>query len=252
MRIAVVSDVHANLAAVEAVLRHAEGERALDAVWSLGDLVGYGPQPSDCLALLRGQRFHSVAGNHDLAASAVIDTEDFNPAAAAANAWNASQLDEDERSFLRGLPRTLELEAMQLAHGSLRDPVWEYLITIPGALAQFERMTARFSFVGHTHVPLVFIEGGEGGEGGESAFELDYEQPEAGSVRLLGEQRLILNPGSVGQPRDGDPRAAYAIYDTAAQTVVFHRVEYEIARTQAAMVAAELPRSLIERLSHGR
>lgn len=246
MRIAVVSDVHANLAALESVLRHAEDEHALDAVWSLGDLVGYGPQPSECLARLRGFDFLSVAGNHDLAASAVIDTEDFNPAAAAANAWNAGQLDEEELAFLRELPRTLELEQMQLAHGSLRDPVWEYLITIPGALAQFELMTAPFSFVGHTHVPLVFV------EGSEAAFDLDYVQPAAGQVVQLAEHRLILNPGSVGQPRDGDPRAAYAVYDTAAQTVAFYRVEYDIAATQAVMAEAGLPQNLIERLSRGR
>jgi diadenosine tetraphosphatase ApaH/serine/threonine PP2A family protein phosphatase len=246
MRIAVVSDVHANLAALESVLRHAESEHALDAVWSLGDLVGYGPQPSECLTRLRGFDFLSVAGNHDLAASDVIDTEDFNPAAAAANAWNASQLSEEERGFLRELPRTLELERMQLAHGSLRDPVWEYLITIPGALAQFELMAMPFSFVGHTHVPLVFI------EGSEAAFDLDYMQPSAGEVVQLGERRLILNPGSVGQPRDGDPRAAYAIYDTEAQTVAFHRVEYDIAATQAVMADAGLPQSLIERLNRGR
>ncbi len=246
MRIAVVSDVHANLTALEAVLKHAESERSLDRVWSLGDLVGYGPQPAECLALLRRQPFHSVAGNHDLAATDVIDTEEFNPAAAAANAWNADQLGDEDRAFLRALPRTLELEGIQLAHGSLRDPVWEYLITIPGALAQFELMSARFSFVGHTHVPLVFV------EGGEAVFDLDYTQPAAGSVLELGERRLILNPGSVGQPRDGDARAAYAIYDTEAQTVGFHRVEYEIARTQAAMAEAGLPRSLIERLGRGR
>jgi diadenosine tetraphosphatase ApaH/serine/threonine PP2A family protein phosphatase len=246
MRIAVVSDVHANLAALEAVLRHAEGERALDAIWSLGDLVGYGPQPMECLALLRGFVFRSVAGNHDLAASDVIDTEDFNPAAAAANAWNAAQLGTEEREFLRGLPRTLELEGLQLAHGSLRDPVWEYLITIPSALAQFELMTAQFSLVGHTHVPLIFI------EGEQAVLDLDYVQPMDGSVMQLAGRRLILNPGSVGQPRDRDPRAAYAIFDSEAQTIAFHRVEYDIARTQSLMAEANLPHNLIERLSHGR
>jgi predicted phosphodiesterase len=246
MRVAVLSDVHSNLAALEAVLRHAEGERALDAVWSLGDLVGYGPQPSACLVLLREHAVQSVAGNHDLAAAGVIDTEDFNPAAATANRWNAARLSEEEQVYLLGLPLRVELEQIALAHGSLCDPVWEYLITLPGALAKFERMSTRFSLAGHTHVPLVFI------EGEDSAFDLDYLTPKDGTLVELGEERLILNPGGVGQPRDGDPRAAYAIYDSEAATFTFHRVEYEIARTQAAMAAAGLPRRLIERLSRGR
>jgi predicted phosphodiesterase len=245
MRIAIVSDVHSNLAALEAVLAHAEQERALDQVWTLGDHVGYGPQPVECLDALGKFELRAVAGNHDLAAVGIIDTRDFNAAAAAANAWNAAQLTDDARAYLTGLPLTIVLDEMSLAHGSLRNPVWEYVITLDAALGQFEHMTTRYSFVGHTHVPL-FIE--EGDDGCAPAARM----LEDGDLVELGGSRLILNPGGVGQPRDGDPRSAYAVYDTDEQTVEFHRVEYDIKRTQRAMKAAGLPSSLISRLAEGR
>jgi diadenosine tetraphosphatase ApaH/serine/threonine PP2A family protein phosphatase len=245
MRLAVVSDVHSNLAALEAVLHHAEGENALDELWVLGDLVGYGPQPSECLALLRRYELRVVAGNHDLAAVGSIDTRDFNAAAATANRWNALQLGDQEKDFLRGLPRKLVLNAVSLVHGSLRGPVWEYMLSIDAALAQFRLMTTPFSLVGHTHVPLLFEEGRGGGEPEASLLQ-------DGEVLELGDTRLIINPGGVGQPRDGDPRAAYAVYDVEAATFTFHRVQYDIARTQQAMTDADLPPKLIERLSHGR
>jgi len=245
MRIAVVTDVHANLAALEAVLRHAEGERALDAVWALGDLVGYGPQPSACLARLRGLPLTAVAGNHDLAAAGAIDLRQFNTTAADASRWTAAQLSDEDKAFLLSLPRTLVVEPFSLAHGSLRDPIWEYLITRIAALAQFDRMETPFSMVGHTHVPLLFA---ESDDPWEPRHELLYD----GDVVQLGETRLILNPGGVGQPRDGDPRAAYAVYDAGETTVTFHRVPYEVALTQAAMAEAGLPASLIARLGRGR
>ena len=245
VRIAVLSDIHANLAALEAVLAHAEGQGSLEAIWSLGDLVGYGPQPRECLALLRRYTFQSVAGNHDLAASGVIDTRAFNPAAATANHWNAAQLADADKEFLKSLPLTITDDELALAHGSLRDPVWEYLITLPAAIGQFQRMETPYSIVGHTHVPLVFEDAGEGSLP-------EYWAVGDGEIVELGESRLILNPGSVGQPRDGDPRAAYAVLDTGAKTMTFYRVEYEIKRTQAAMHEAGLPEPLIKRLRRGR
>lgn len=247
MRIAVISDVHANLAALEAVLQHAERALALDAVWALGDLVGYGPQPHDCLRLLREQQLTAVPGNHDLAAVGEIDTSAFNPAAATANHWTAGQLTADDVAFLRGLPRTLVVEPFSLAHGSLHDPLWEYVLTQLAARHQFAAMTTAYSFVGHTHIPLVIEEAAGPGEAVGPIVE-----PRSGEVVVLGGTRLILNPGSVGQPRDRDPRAAYAIHDDAAGTVVFQRVEYDIVRTQRAMSDAGLPAPLIARLAAGR
>jgi len=244
MRVTIVTDVHSNLAALNAVLQQAEALRALDAIWSMGDLVGYGPQPTECLERLCGYAFRSVAGNHDLAATGGMDTRDFNRAAAVANQWNASRLTETDRTFLQALPQTLTIGQVSLVHGSLRSPAWEYLYSLDAALNQFDRMETPYSFVGHTHVPLVFEER-------EHNRAPRYWQPEDGELLELGDRRLIMNPGGVGQPRDGDPRAAFAIYDTEAATVAFHRVPYDIGLTQAAMREAGLPPALISRLTVG-
>ncbi|MHB8577609.1 MAG: metallophosphoesterase family protein [Dehalococcoidia bacterium] len=245
VRIAIVSDVHANLQALEAVLRHAQEGGAIDAIWALGDLVGYGPQPVECLTRLREFPLHAVAGNHDLAAIGAIDTDDFNAAAAEANRWNANQLGAEERKFLADLPLRREEEGIQLAHGSLRDPAWEYMFTIGAAIAQFEIMTTPTSLVGHTHVPLVFEEYTD-------RDELEYWQPRHGDALPLEGRRLIVNPGSVGQPRDGNPQAAYAVFDADTRTIRFQRVKYDIKATQRIMQAAGLPAVLIKRLSLGR
>ena len=245
MRIAILSDVHANLQALDAVLRHAEASGSIDQIWSLGDLVGYGPQPVECLSRLREYRLESVAGNHDLAAIGAIDTSEFNAAAAQANHWNAQQLGPHERDFLEQLPLRLELEGIQLAHGTLRDPTWEYMFTVGAAIAQFDVMTGDASLVGHTHVPLVFEEHAD-------RDELEYWQPRDGDALPLEGRRLIVNPGGVGQPRDSDPRSAYAELDTDVRVIRFHRVEYDIKATQRAMRKASLPANLIKRLSLGR
>ncbi|MGI8552052.1 MAG: metallophosphoesterase family protein [Dehalococcoidia bacterium] len=247
MRIAVVTDVHANLAALEAVLKHAEVRRALDAVWSLGDFVGYGPQPNEIIQLLLKQRLYGVIGNHDLAAIGGMDTRDFNREAALANEWTGSQLDAESIEFLQGLSEIVVREAQHstFCHGSLRRPIWEYLFTKEAAKAQFERMTTLYSFVGHTHIPLIYEEVRETGQ------IIEY-RPVDGDLINLGDRRLILNPGGVGQPRDGDPRAAYAIYDTDDATVEFQRIPYQIAKTQALMQSLGLPKRLIDRLSAGR
>lgn len=246
MRIAIVSDVHANLAALHSVLEDAERRRGLDAVWSLGDFVGYGPQPNEVLALLRTHELTAVSGNHDLAATGGLDTSDFNDAAAAANRWNASQLTEDSAAYLRGLAPVVSQDAARaiICHGSLREPAWEYVITEEAARGQFERMDGPWSFVGHTHIPLVIEEAEHG--------EILADRPDDGDTISLGDRRLIVNAGGVGQPRDGDPRAAYAILDTADLTVTFHRVTYPIRETQALMEQAGLPIRLIRRLEQGR
>jgi len=245
VRIAVLSDVHANLAALRCVLDDADRRRALDAVWSLGDFVGYGPQPNEVLALLRAYELKAVSGNHDLAAVGAIDTDDFNPAAAAASRWGAETLTDESVAFLSGLEPILRDRQTGVVgcHGSLRSPAWEYVLSEEAALAQFDLMDVPWSFVGHTHIPLVIEERAEG--------DLRARHLSDGNSVRLGNHRLILNPGGVGQPRDGDPRASYAILDTDAATVEFHRVPYPIAETQALMQAAGLPESLIRRLERG-
>jgi predicted phosphodiesterase len=244
VRIAIVSDIHANLAAFEAVLRHAEGAGRVDALWCLGDTVGYGPHPNECVALLGQHEHRAVAGNHDLAVCGKMGTEEFNEAAATAAHWTAEQLSASAREYLEGLPMVVGEGDFTLVHGSLRWPEWEYLLSSEQAQVQFELQRTPYSIVGHSHLPFVCQER----EGGPPILTAaaDGERVE------LGEGRLILNPGGVGQPRDGDPRASYALYDSDARAITYHRVEYDIAATQQAMEAAHLPHWLIERLSYGR
>ena len=244
MRIAIVSDIHSNLPAFEAVLRHAERASAIGAVWCLGDIVGYGPHPNECVSLLRSYEHRVVAGNHDLASCGRMGTEEFNDAAAAAARWNGEQLSDDSRSYLLELQLTDMDGDFTLVHGSLRDPEWEYLLSSEQALAQFELQQTRYSIVGHSHMPFVCEER----QGAPPPF-----RPATDGERVeLSGGRLILNPGGVGQPRDGDPRAAYVLFDTDKRTLTFSRVEYDIAATQLAMEASGLPRWLSERLSLGR
>jgi len=274
MRIAIVSDVHANLAALEAVLRHAEAVGPIDAIWCLGDTVGYGPQPSQCVARLRGLGATAVAGNHDRAATGKMGVEDFNANAATAALWTRDHLEEDAAAYLNALPevayvspsqgRSLKVappetalnaepkpgahaEEFTLVHGTLRWPLWEYLYSYEAARAHLERQETPFSLVGHTHVPMLAAEGAEYEHGCEM-----YYLDDGGRVPLPDDRKIVLNPGGVGQPRDGDPRAAYAAYDTDARTVTVHRVEYDIGATQALMETVGLPRRLIDRLSVGR
>lgn len=246
MRVAILSDIHSNLAALEAVLEHCEKRQGLDAVWSLGDVVGYGPQPNEVVDALCRQNLVAVMGNHDLAASGGMDTEEFSDDAATTNRWNAAQLHEDQRDFLSGQQQiiTQDTPSAVLCHGSLRWPIWEYLLSEEAAQAQFDQMTVPFSFVGHTHIPLVFEER----EGGQ---KVRWSRLKDGHVLKLGRRRLIVNPGSVGQPRDGDPRAAYAILDTGKRTIEFFRVPYAIKATQTLMANAGLPVRQILRLGRG-
>jgi len=247
MRIAVVSDIHANLAALEAVLAHAAASGRVDGVWNTGDCVGYGPQPGECIARMREAGAVWVAGNHERAATGAISTDEFNPQAAASAIWTAARLSADEKSFLDSLPETASQPDFTLVHGTLRWPIWEYLSDYDSARAQLSLQSTPFAVVGHTHVPMVVVEDERSDKGCE------MRRLKAGEViDLSREHRLVLNPGSVGQPRDGDHRASYGIYDSEAATFTLHRVEYEITATQRLMEDAGLPAWLIERLAIGR
>ncbi len=243
MRIAIVSDVHSNLTALRAVLRHAEAGGAIDAVWCLGDIVGYGAEPSQTIATLREWPLTSVAGNHDLAAVRMMSVEDFNPVAAEAALWTADQLTADEQLFLLDLPLTVIAGAFTLVHGSLREPVWEYLLDAEQATAQFALQTTPYSLIGHSHI-LFWVE--------ERAAGPSFHRAGDGTTLELGDRRLIVKPGSAGQPRDGDPRVSYVLYDEGAATLTWRRVAYDIGATQAAIRAAGLPELLAERLAAGR
>ncbi|HLG11934.1 MAG TPA: metallophosphoesterase family protein [Dehalococcoidia bacterium] len=240
MRIAVVADVHSNLEAFEAVLQDARESGGFDVVWSLGDIVGYGPDPGACIQLLLGLPHVAIAGNHDYAATGAIGTEDFNPLAAEAARWTAAQLTLEEQVWLAALSAVQIEGEFTLAHGSLIDPVWDYLMSSEAAYEHLMRQTTPYGLVGHSHVPGVFF---QTRSGAEAADPIDTP---------LDDQRFVANPGSVGQPRDGDPRAAYSLIDTEARRLVFRRVPYDIAITQAKMRAVGLPQYLLERLSLGR
>ena len=240
MRILITSDIHANLVALQAVLKDI-GE--FDAWWNAGDAVGYGPQPAECVAKLCEGNALWVAGNHERAATGAISVDEFNPSAAAAALWTGEQLSTDDRAFLDALPETAINRDYTLVHGSLRWPIWEYLDDEEVALGHLALQTTPYSIVGHTHVPMV---GAETDSGCELLRLFDGD-----AVRLDG-QRAILNPGSVGQPRDGDRRASYAALDTDALTFTVRRVEYDIPATQRLMQIAGLPEWLIERLEIGR
>ena len=237
MRIGVLSDIHANLVALEAVLADLG---PVDALWVCGDTVGYGPDPSDVLALLVERKATLLAGNHDRAVATGEDLELFNPPAAAAAKMHQRWLSAAERDMLAALPRTLETSDVTLCHGSLRDPLWEYVTNPRSAAASLALAKTSHCCAGHTHVPSLFRAGNEA-QPGRVGYETPY--PLA--------PRAFLNPGSVGQPRDGDPRAAYAVLDLAAGTVTFHRSTYRFGETQRRIRERGLPAIFADRLSFG-
>lgn len=243
MRHAILSDVHANLEALGVVLEDIAARRP-DAVICLGDFVGYGPDPVGCVNVLRPRLAGAVAGNHDLAAVGELDITSFNPLAHAAILWTREQLSEHVRQYLRSLPRQITPYGFLAVHGSVRDPVEEYIFDPHTARASFDAASFQFCVVGHTHVPGVFILDGDR----VTAAPLLPDRP----LELEPTRRYIINVGSVGQPRDGDPRAAYLWLDNDAQTAQLVRLPYPFERTQEKMVAVGLPTLLAERLAHGR
>jgi diadenosine tetraphosphatase ApaH/serine/threonine PP2A family protein phosphatase len=242
MRCAIIADIHANLAAFQAVLDDIERRGGVDEFWCLGDVVGYGPDPHQCIELLRSIKHICVAGNHDWAAIGKIGTTEFNPDAATAARWTARQLSPKDIKYLEGLPLTIHRDEFTLVHGSPREPIWEYVISNNIALMNFDFFQTRFCLVGHSHVPLIFKN-----EDGACSFN-----PFSPDIKLaLGESRLIINPGGVGQPRDRDPRASYAIYDSESRIITLYRVSYDIEATQDKMMGSGLPVRLASRLSQG-
>ncbi len=243
MRALIISDVHANLEALERVLEDAQQQGGFDAVWCLGDVVDYGPDPGPCIEVLAEQELLCVAGNHDYAALGKIGIENFNTYAAQSALWTREQLGADHVAFLEGLPKVAARNGFSLVHGSLRDPLWEYLVSGPSAMETFRRMSTRFCLVGHSHIPFVCAEAE-----GMPRFDVLMD----GQGVELGEGRIIANPGSVGQPRDGDRRASYLLYDVEKGWLAHHRVAYDVSVTQERMRVVGLHPYLIERLSYGR
>jgi diadenosine tetraphosphatase ApaH/serine/threonine PP2A family protein phosphatase len=238
VRVAVLSDIHSNRPALEAVLAALP---AVDAIWQLGDVVGYGPHPVEVIERLSAAGAGGVRGNHDAAALGAIDTDWFNGDARTAVEWSRGQLTDPARAWLSGLPETRTEDAFTLAHASPRDPVWEYVLTWEAARDAIEDSGAELTLVGHSHVPLAIVDG-RGSIGGHAAGGTELD--------LVG-GRWLLNPGSVGQPRDGDPNAAWLLLDLGARHASFRRVPYDVARTQAEIREQGLPDALAERLAYG-
>ena len=234
-----ISDIHGNLAALETVL----GALDTDAVWCLGDLVGYGAKPNECCALVRERATVCLAGNHDLAVRGTLDLSEFSGDAGIAARWTQGVIDQRWLDYLKSLEPAGGADGISLYHGSARDPVWEYVLSDEAALATIELAPNPVSLVGHSHIALQVALRESTLAGGLAP---------AGTRIELADARRVLNPGSVGQPRDGDPRAAYLVLDLDARTAAFERVEYDVERTQAEIRTAGLPEVLAARLAFGQ
>lgn len=241
----VMADVHSNLAALEAVLADVDW-KAISQVWYLGDLVGYGPDPNECIARVRALPVpvQVLAGNHDWAAIGQMDVSLFNPHARAAALWTRRRLTPENAAYLASLPIRLTFGDFTLVHGSPRQPVWEYIQHPFEAQANFAHFATRFCLVSHTHVPVIFYEG-------EEAQPFIPTFPRTACSWPPEGKRAIVNCGSIGQPRDGDPRACYMSIDLEERSFEYRRLPYPIALTQKRMREAGLPEMLIARLDYG-
>ena len=245
MRILIISDVHANLTALEAVIKDANG---FDQVWCLGDLVGYGPEPNECISRLREFELICLGGNHDLAVAGRIPLWDFTRDAREAIFWTRHRLTTVNMDWLGTLPNTpVVLDCgVTLVHASLRDPIWEYMVTREVARDNLTFITTPVCLVGHSHIPVMFRRPWDGLKVLEETIRVNAP------IHLRTYDQVFINPGSVGQPRDEDPRAAYGILETEPMIFTSRRVQYDIAVTQNLMRQAKLPNRLIRRLRLGQ
>jgi predicted phosphodiesterase len=242
VRVAVFSDVHGNLHALESVLA-AIGDDAPDAVWCLGDVVGYGPRPNECCARVAERADLCLVGNHDLVVLGRLDVAEFSHDAAESARWTAAVLSVESRRFLEPLAPGATRDGVELYHASARDPIWEYVLTAEAALVSLALTEAPIVLVGHSHVALALSLAEERLDGGVAPGDTE--------LGLGAADRWLLNPGSVGQPRDGDARAAYLLLDLGEKRASFRRVEYPVARTQEELRERGLPEALAVRLEHG-
>jgi predicted phosphodiesterase len=241
LRVAVISDIHANLHALEAVLEAIDADPP-DEMWCLGDLVGYGPRPNEVVEEVRRRAKVCLVGNHDLGVTGALDLDEFAPDAVVAARWTQTVLLDEHRAFLESLSPQAKLDGAELYHASPRDPVWEYVISEETARDALESTVAPLVLVGHSHVALAI---------GLSGSTLDGALAPDETEVALDEARWLLNPGSVGQPRDGDARAAWLELDLGRAKAQFHREQYDVVRTQEELRERKLPEALAERLAHG-
>ncbi len=242
MRTLIISDIHANLTALQTVLEDAV---PFDRVWCLGDTVGYGPDPNECINLIKGlPGLVCVKGNHDAAILGEITINSFNYEARASLQWLATEISPENKDWLRNLEKTIVLENVTLVHGSPNSPVWEYVMDVRTAQENMDGFDTPLCLVGHTHIPCVYVQ--ESGELKSTRLNaLDINEP------LVLTHKSILNPGSVGQPRDHDPRASYLIHDDDGERWFYHRIPYDVEQVQNRIYAAGLPARHAQRLSQG-
>jgi diadenosine tetraphosphatase ApaH/serine/threonine PP2A family protein phosphatase len=242
MSTVILSDIHSNLESFQAVLKDISHEQ-VDQVLFLGDVVGYAADPDGCIEVLRGLAPYMVAGNHDWAAVGLTDTGYFNPMARAAVEWTAGVITSDHAAFLKDLPLTKDLSGMMLVHATPYQPeAWDYIFSLDDAAQCFRHCDQQICFTGHSHYPISFVQDQEG----------NISVIQNSTLTLLDACRYLINVGSVGQPRDGDPRAAYGIYKPEEATFSLKRVPYDIKRTREKIIAAGLPPFLASRLAEGR
>ena len=246
MRLAIISDIHGNLPALEATLADVDSANP-DEVWCLGDIVGYGAEPNECTELVSERCTVCLAGNHDLAVLDAIDISTFSPAAAEAAQWTQAKLSESAHDYLAGLHAADESRDVALYHASPRDHVWEYVLWPEQAGECIAKQAKRVALIGHSHIALCFRAADSG-----DVDATEGAQVSGGTKLEVDSGRWLLNPGSVGQPRDSDPRAAWLELDTEAWTAVYRRVDYDIERAAESIAAAGLPEHLGKRLYVGQ
>jgi predicted phosphodiesterase len=239
VRVAVLSDIHANLVALDAVLATLG---SVDAIWHLGDVVGYGPDPDGVVARLTQIGAVGVRGNHDAAAAGGDEIDWFNADARAAMEWTRERIGDTTREWLAALPMRHTEATFGMVHGSPREPLWEYIVSVPVARANLALLTTPIGLFGHTHLPMVFV---------EDDGTVEQVEPGHGSTFALNGRKALINPGSVGQPRDGIPTAGHMVLDTDEARCTWYRTAYDIGAVQVAMRDAGLPDRLIQRLSYG-
>ena len=236
-----LSDIHSNLAALEAVLREVDAA-APDELWCLGDLTGYNARPNECIDLVRERAAICLVGNHDLVVRGDLSAEEFSSDAGVAATWSRAVLGEEELAYLRTLAPLGDRAGVSLFHASIRDPIWEYVITPEIALACLIKQRTDLALIGHSHVPLALHLTAGTLRGGHAA---------GGSEYPLEDRKCLLNPGSVGQPRDRDPRAAWLLLDLEQRVASFRRTDYDIVQAQGEIISAGLPQRLADRLAVG-
>lgn len=241
MRWGIFSDIHSNLEALEAVLA-ALAKQRIDKYFCLGDIVGYGANPGECIAEIGKLNPVSIAGNHDWAVAGLFDITHLTPNAAAGVLWTRRNIIYEDKEFLKSLGLIHQEEELTLVHASLQNPgQFDYIVDIPSAKAAFALLRTSLCFIGHTHRPVIFIKEGS-----------NYTSTFQAEIKVKTSQTYIINAGSVGQPRDGNPQGCYAVYDSETKEVQIKRVSYDIRSAQDKIIAAGLPRILAERLSLGR